>query len=95
MLSSEWLVRCIHLARKLTKSRVRRKWMALTHNADTSNDLLTNARTARESIQHMAIIGAVMSHLQITRLQFNLDIPWPPLLVAVMRSVTWPFVSSM
>ena len=68
---------------------------ALTHNADAPNDLLTNTRTARESIQHMAIIGAVMSHLQITRLQFDLDIPWPPLLLAVMRSVTWPFVSSM
>ena len=95
MLSSEWLVRFIHIVRKLTESRVRRKWMALTHNADAPNDLLTNTRTARESIQHMAIIGAVMSHLQITRLQFDLDIPWPPLLLAVMRSVTWPFVSSM
>ena len=81
---------CAHLMNSF------QKWMALNHSVDNhAKDVIEHGSTIRKVFKKVAIFGAVVSHLQLTRLQFSLDIEWPPALLQFVRAVTSPFVRTL
>ena len=71
------------------------KWMTLSHSADTdaARDAKNSVSDSQAMFKQVAAIAAVISHLQITKLQFSINIAWPPFLLAMINMITWPFVS--